>query len=67
MISSASLSGDSQDDGPRALRPAVRCVRPGAGAIEAESVKAIMEKYQGNEDPVYRTRALNIKCSAPSW
>jgi len=24
-------------------------------------VKAIMEKYQGNEDPVFRTRALIIK------
>ena len=34
---------------------------PAQARIEAESVKAIMEKYQGNEDPVYRTRALNIK------
>ena len=61
MISSASLSGDSQDDGPRALRPAVRVYDLAQARIEAESVKAIMEKYQGNEDLVYRTRALNIK------
>jgi nickel superoxide dismutase len=29
--------------------------------IEAESVKAIMEKYEGNDDPVFRTRAMLIK------
>ena len=34
---------------------------PAQARIEAESVKAIMEKYQGNEDPVFRTRALLIK------
>ena len=34
---------------------------PAQARIEAESVKAIMEKYQQNEDPVYRTRALIIK------
>jgi len=34
---------------------------PAQARIEAESVKAIMEKYQANEDPVYRTRALIIK------
>ena len=34
---------------------------PAQARIEAESVKAIMEKYQGNEDPVFRTRALIIK------
>ena len=34
---------------------------PAQARIEAESVKAIMEKYQGNEDPVFRTRALFIK------
>jgi nickel superoxide dismutase len=34
---------------------------PAQARIEAESVKAIMEKYQGNDDPVYRTRALLIK------
>ena len=30
---------------------------PAQARIEAESVKAIQEKYQGNEDPVFRTRA----------
>jgi nickel superoxide dismutase len=34
---------------------------PAQARIEAESVKAIMEKYQSNEDPVFRTRALQIK------
>jgi len=34
---------------------------PAQARIEAESVKAICEKYQGNEDPVFRTRALLIK------
>jgi nickel superoxide dismutase len=34
---------------------------PAQARIEAESVKAIMEKYQANEDPVFRTRALMIK------
>ncbi len=34
---------------------------PAQARIEAESIKAIMEKYQANEDPVYRTRALIIK------
>jgi nickel superoxide dismutase len=34
---------------------------PAQARIEAESVKAICEKYQGNEDPVFRTRALIIK------
>jgi nickel superoxide dismutase len=34
---------------------------PAQARIEAESVKAIMEKYQGNEDPVFRSRALTIK------
>ena len=34
---------------------------PAQARIEAESVKAIMEKYQQNEDPVFRTRALIIK------
>ena len=34
---------------------------PAQARIDAESVKAIMEKYQQNEDPVYRTRALIIK------
>ena len=34
---------------------------PAQARIEAESVKAIMEKYQANDDPVFRTRALMIK------
>jgi nickel superoxide dismutase len=34
---------------------------PAQARIEAESVKAIMEKYQSNDDPVFRDRALLIK------
>ena len=34
---------------------------PAQARIEAESVKAIQEKYQGNDDPDFRTRALKIK------
>ena len=34
---------------------------PAQARIEAESVKAIMEKYQDNEDPAFRARALQIK------
>jgi nickel superoxide dismutase len=34
---------------------------PAQARIEAESVKAIQEKYQANEDAVYRTRAILIK------
>ncbi|MEU4835358.1 superoxide dismutase, Ni [Streptosporangium sp. NPDC023615] len=34
---------------------------PAQARIEAESVKAIMEKYAANEDPAFRTRALIIK------
>ena len=34
---------------------------PAQARIEAESVKAICEKYQANSDPEYRTRALIIK------
>lgn len=34
---------------------------PAQARIEAESVKAIQEKYQGNDDPAFRTRALLIK------
>lgn len=34
---------------------------PAQARIEAESVKAICEKYQGNQDPEFRTRALLIK------
>jgi nickel superoxide dismutase len=34
---------------------------PAQARIEAESVKAIQEKYQANEDSAFRTRALIIK------
>jgi len=34
---------------------------PAQARIEAESVKAICEKYQANDDPEFRTRALIIK------
>jgi len=34
---------------------------PAQARIEAESVKAIIEKYQANEDPAFRTRAIVIK------
>src|SRR5881394_1943622 len=34
---------------------------PAQARIEAESVKAICEKYQANTDPDFRTRALIIK------
>jgi nickel superoxide dismutase len=34
---------------------------PAQARIEAESVKAIIEKYQANDDPAFRTRALIIK------
>src|SRR6201987_2353349 len=34
---------------------------PAQARIEAESVKAIQEKYQANEDPAFRTRAIAIQ------
>src|SRR5262252_10418614 len=34
---------------------------PAQAKIEADSVKAICEKYQANSDPEFRTRALIIK------
>ena len=34
---------------------------PAQARIEAESVKAICEKYAGNEDPTFRARAVLIK------
>ena len=34
---------------------------PAQARIEAESVKAIQEKYQANEDPTFRARAVQIK------
>jgi nickel superoxide dismutase len=34
---------------------------PAQARIEAQSVKAISEKYQANPDPEFRTRALIIK------
>ncbi len=34
---------------------------PAQARIEAESVKAIAEKYQGSDDPVFRERCIFIK------
>jgi nickel superoxide dismutase len=34
---------------------------PAQARIEAESVKACQEKYQGNDDAVFRSRAISIK------
>ena len=34
---------------------------PAQARIEAESVKAIIEKYNASEDPAFRTRAIAIK------
>jgi nickel superoxide dismutase len=34
---------------------------PAQARIEAQSVKAIIEKYDANEDPAFRARALVIK------
>ncbi len=34
---------------------------PAQARIEAESIKAIIEKYESNDDPVFRARALMIK------
>jgi nickel superoxide dismutase len=34
---------------------------PAQARIEAESIKGIITKYEGNEDPVFRTRAILIK------
>ena len=34
---------------------------PAQARIEAESVKACQQKYQDNEDPVFRERAVGIK------
>ncbi len=34
---------------------------PAQARIEAESVKAIQEKYQASDDPAFRARALAIK------
>jgi nickel superoxide dismutase len=34
---------------------------PAQARIEAESVKAICEKYASNEDPTFRARAIQIK------
>ncbi len=46
-------------------RPIVTCraasTDPAQARIEAESVKAIMQKYADNDDPVFRSRALTIK------
>src|SRR6266702_2568094 len=34
---------------------------PAQARIEAQSVKAVIEKYVGNEDPAFRARAIQIK------
>ena len=34
---------------------------PAQARIEAQSVKAIIEKYEANEDPAFRARAILIK------
>ena len=34
---------------------------PAQARIEAESVKACQEKYQGSDDPIFRERAVGIK------
>ena len=34
---------------------------PAQARIEAQSVKAVIEKYAANEDPVFRARAIQIK------
>ncbi|HEX3830008.1 MAG TPA: superoxide dismutase, Ni [Sporichthyaceae bacterium] len=34
---------------------------PAQARIEAQSVKATIEKYNGNEDPAFRSRALAVK------
>ncbi|HEX6473402.1 MAG TPA: superoxide dismutase, Ni [Streptosporangiaceae bacterium] len=34
---------------------------PAQARIEAESIKGIIEKYQQNDDPVFRARAIVIK------
>jgi len=33
---------------------------PAQARIEAQSVKAMQEKYQANDDPIFRTRAIMI-------
>src|SRR6204780_1517606 len=38
---------------------------PAQARIEAESVKAICEKYQQNTDPEFRARAIDIKEQRP--
>jgi nickel superoxide dismutase len=34
---------------------------PAQARIEAESVKACQEKYQGSDDPIFKDRAITIK------
>src|SRR3954465_1559174 len=67
----AHRSANPEDEMMRLLRPSITVSAhcdlpcgiydPAQARIEAESGKAICEKYQGNEDPVFRTRALVIK------
>jgi nickel superoxide dismutase len=34
---------------------------PAQARIEAESIKGILDKYEGNDDPAFRSRAILIK------
>ena len=43
------------------MRPPLRRLRPGSGPHRGGVRQGIQEKYQGNEDPVFRTRAILIK------
>ena len=62
---------------PRLLRPrtvaSAHCdlpcgvYDPAQARIEAESIKAISEKYQASDDPEFRTRACSSRSSGPSW
>ena len=45
----------------RALRPAVRRLRPGSGPHRGRIGESDHAEVPGNDDPVFRTRALIIK------
>ena len=40
---------------------------PVQAKVEADSVKAIIEKYNSSSDEVFRARACSSKSSGPSW
>jgi nickel superoxide dismutase len=40
---------------------------PAQARIEAESVKACQEKYQGSDDPIFQDRAVAIKEERADW